>query len=231
MSPSAAAALPADIAEAQGSPSPGCADVSEALARCAARIYLYTTFGQVMGSEPTDALRSALTSPLAAQAWSILDAPDKAGQSLGRIAEELDDADYTRLFIGPGPLPSAPWESMHLSCRQSLFTANTLAVRNFYRRCGFKAQGSPQLPDDHLATELLFLAALTREEARALNSEGGQDRAEAIREDQRRFLDEHLLRWAPLFAKALVDAEPASCYAMAAQKLLHLLKADRAALG
>lgn len=61
----------------------------------------------------------------------------------------------------------------------------TFAVRAFYRRHGLQAAGWRQSADDHLATELEFVALLL-------------ERGEL--EEAAHFLQAHLLTWLPSFA-------------------------------
>ena len=152
-------------------------------------------------------------------------------------AVTVDDlrSEYTRQFIGPASLPAPPWESVFRAQKPVLFQESTLAVRAAYRAAGFKAAGYPHEADDHLATELSFMAALAEQTLAAvgatddaLAADGAAIAADAAAETsaerfavlvdaQRRFLDEHLLVWIGEYASRLTDAaRPRSVYAAAA---------------
>lgn len=108
----------------------------------------------------------------------------------GGALERLAD-DYTRLFVGPGPLPAPLWESAWRGPERLLFGPQTLEVRSWYARFGLAAPQAGREPDDHLGLEFLFMAHLCglaeghgAESGTALDAAAG-------------FLDQHLLRWAP----------------------------------
>jgi TorA maturation chaperone TorD len=99
----------------------------------------------------------------------------------GHSLAELE-ADFNRLFVGPGPLLAPPWESAQRGVDHLLFDQHTLAVRACYARFGLEAPNRGREPDDHLGLELAFLAQLC-DRAATLALAG--------------FLEQHLLRWAP----------------------------------
>ncbi len=102
--------------------------------------------------------------------------------------------DYTRLFIGPGKLIAAPWESVYFDEERLTFQEQTLDVRNWYRRFGLEAERKYHEPDDHIGLELLFLAHLATLGLRALE-EKDNARFEELKEAQREFLQKHPGAW------------------------------------
>ncbi len=78
-------------------------------------------------------------------------------------------------------------------------------VAGFYRACGLTAPVTERV--DHLAVELEFMSFLAQKEAYALH-ESQLDRAEDMRELQKKFLTEHLARWVPSFAARFERREP-----------------------
>ena len=104
-------------------------------------------------------------------------------------------ADYTRLFIGPGKVIAAPWESVYFSDERLTFQEQTLDVRNWYRRFGLEADKIHQEPDDHIGLELLFLSHLAAQGIQALN-EQDNTRFEMLLDAQREFLQKHVGSWA-----------------------------------
>lgn len=127
------------------------------------------------------------------QSWSA----DWAG---GIGDEQLLDlrVDYTRLFTGVAKLPVAPWESVYFTEERLLFREQTLAVRAWYRRFGLASEKLYNEPDDHIGLEVSFAAHLAREALEALAA-GDAAEAQRLLDAQRDFLDQHLLRWGPLW--------------------------------
>ena len=139
--------------------------------------------------------------------------------------------DYTRLFIGPGKLPASPWESVYACGEELVFQQSTLDVRAAYHAAGFTAAGCPHIPDDHIATELAFMAALC-DEAKTCASSGDMPGAKVALGRQVMFLAEHLGCWASEFAQRLTSHLPkkaGSFYVHAANLAAAVCKADATA--
>lgn len=104
-------------------------------------------------------------------------------------------ADYQRLFIGPGHLLAAPWESVYRSPDHLIFGLQTVQVRQAYHRFGLPMPWQHVEPDDHLGLELEFVAHLC---GLALGSiDAGDSETEAlVTAEIGAFLRDHLLRWA-----------------------------------
>ncbi|MBI5650040.1 MAG: molecular chaperone TorD family protein [Chloroflexi bacterium] len=117
--------------------------------------------------------------------------------SRGISDQAIDDAraDYTRLFIGPGQVVTPPWESVFFSQERLTFQQETLQVREWYRRFGLQAERLYQEPDDHIGLELEFVAHLANLGLRAL-AQTDQAEFDALIDAQKKFLTEHLTRWA-----------------------------------
>mgnify|MGYP004517633831 CR=1 FL=1 len=140
-------------------------------------------------------------------------------------------SDHTRLFIGPGKLPASPWESVYACGEELVFQQSTLDVRAAYHAAGFAAAGYPHVPDDHIATELAFMAALC-DEAETCASSGDMQGAKIALGRQAMFLAEHLGCWTGEFAQRLTDHLPKNAgafYAHAANLAAAACKADAAA--
>ena len=75
--------------------------------------------------------------------------------------------DFNRLFVGPGEMLAAPWESVYRSKTKLTFQESTLQVRELYERFGVQAPAMHREPDDHLGLELAFVATLSDLAARA----------------------------------------------------------------
>lgn len=124
-----------------------------------------------------------------------------ARECLGeRAALKAAAEDYCRLYIGPGPLPAPLWESVYRDRESILFGEATLAVRKFYAACGLEYAHKTTMPDDHIAIELECMCRLNAAMLERLES--GQSNESAteyadLAELQLRFLERHLLQWAP----------------------------------
>jgi len=104
-------------------------------------------------------------------------------------ADLLDElaADYAAIYLTYA-YRASPCESVWLDQEGLGMQAPMFQVREFYRQFGLAAANWRMRPDDHLVIELHFLACLM------------QDPHPQALPEAARFLDEHLLRWLPLFA-------------------------------
>ncbi len=116
---------------------------------------------------------------------------------------EQMQVDYTRLFIGSTAVIAPPWGSVYLSDSRLMFQEKTLEVRGWYRRFGLQSDKLYREPDDHIGLELAFIAHLAKLGIQALGEEDPEQFA-ALLDAQRKFLSEHMLRWAPGFCEKVV---------------------------
>lgn len=112
--------------------------------------------------------------------------------------------DFARVFLGAGivqkELISAPYESVYTSPERLIMQDARDQVLHIYRENGVaKAQGF-DVPEDHLAIELEFMAHLCVKTAEAYE-EDHFSVAEQLIEVQKNFIDEHLLNWVPKFGE------------------------------
>lgn len=197
----------------------------------AARQYLYRTYQCLLGSEPKGTAFEAFDVELFEEACAMVGVGvPKKMVDLYRDARESAtcrealQSEYVRALVGPGKLPSAPWESAQLSGDGALFSRQTLDVRNAYRVQGFLPQEYPRVADDHIALECGFLAEMA---ARALErQEAGDEQGctEALAASQA-FLEEHPLLWVNAFADGL-DEQRYPFYRAVAEALAALMDAD-----
>ena len=127
--------------------------------------------------------------------------------------------DYNRLFVGPGEMLAAPWESVYRSKTKLTFQEPTLEVRALYERFGFESPAIHREPDDHLALELDFLATLSVLAVEAARG-GDAERLATCFETQQAFLQEHLLAWAPRCLALVVEHAETAYYRGAARLAL-----------
>lgn len=114
-------------------------------------------------------------------------------------------ADYAAIYLTYA-YRASPCESVWLDQENLGMQAPMFQVREFYRRYQLAAPNWRLRPDDHLVLELHFLACLMQEEGHP------QALPEAAR-----FLDEHLLRWLPGFARRVSQRCATPFYAAAAR--------------
>lgn len=107
--------------------------------------------------------------------------------------------DYTRLFVGPGSLLAAPWESVYTNKDRAVFQRETVSVKNWYQRFDLVLASSYNEPADHVGLEFAFLAELA---ALTISASEIQDGGEVKRliDAQRGFVSQHMLPWVPRWA-------------------------------
>lgn len=103
-------------------------------------------------------------------------------------------------------------------------------IAGFYRVFGLEVSDRAKERLDHIAVELEFMGFLAFKEAYALTHHG-EEKASICRDAQRKFLEEHLARWAPLFAELLSRKAPEGLYRHLASCLGAFLTAECQRLG
>jgi TorA maturation chaperone TorD len=142
---------------------------------------------------------------------SLAEAAGRLGEAFAAgDAQELL-VDYTRLFLGPVAALAQPYGSVWLEERQSLMQDSTLAVISLYEAGGVEVDEDFRDLPDHIVAELEFLYLLLFRRAEALRNEDA-DAAARYAGLQRRFLDEHLGRWVPPFAAAILGGAQTAFY-------------------
>jgi TorA maturation chaperone TorD len=171
-----------------------------------------------------------------------------ADLSSGRTAESLRryalsytgdlsglQQEFHDLFTVPLGRYVTPYESVYRDecvigeerVRGLLMGPSTLAVLQTYRENGFtpSPQGS-ELPD-HVGVELSFMSILCRREHEA-REVGDDAMAARLRERERRFLEDHLLRWVPHLRQRITANSLSEFYRGVAGLTEDFLIADRA---
>lgn len=117
--------------------------------------------------------------------------------------------DCMALLIGPGKPLAAPWESVYSEKNEGLiFQQETVDVRKAYRAFGLQIDQLHHEPDDHIAYELEFVAALAMRAAEALRA-GRDDEAQTFVDAKDAFVANHLQTWAFTWC-GLVDEHAAT---------------------
>lgn len=130
-------------------------------------------------------------------------AVQKNRNRLDEFQEELA-LEFARLFIGPRNPPAVPFASFYLSETKQLMGEVALAVRKIYLDAGMAAVRLHSTPDDHIATELEFLAWLADQEA-AASKQGEMERARKMQEIGQAFMAGQVRPWAGLFAEKIIN--------------------------
>lgn len=160
---------------------------------------------------------------------------------LGAVAQRLETAyvevdrqelliDYVRLFHGPPKALAQPYASVWLSMTtQTVMEDSTIAVLEFYREAGFDmAEDFRDLPD-HVSVELECLYALLFREAQACR-DGKPEVQQAATALRRRLLQDHLVRWLPQFADAVIAQTQTPFYRTLAELTRDYIDFERSAL-
>lgn len=119
----------------------------------------------------------------------------------GPTARQDLAVDYARVFLAAGVYEgetAVPYESVYTSPEGIMMQDSRDDAVRHYRRQGLVIPLDLQVPEDHLAFELEFMAHTSQRIAAALAA--GEDARELL-EAQRAFIDEHLLNWVPALAK------------------------------
>ena len=137
------------------------------------------------------------------------DAPDEV---LTRL-----EIEYTRLFVGPGPVPVSPYGSVYrdrdpVSGRPTLAGPSTRAVEALYAHYDLRPSAQRRDMPDHVATELEFMYVLCRREHDAWATKDAAQGKE-LRRAQQAFVAEHLRPWLPDFCQRLAAAAREPLYA------------------
>lgn len=163
----------------------------------------WTVLGRLLAAAPDEASIEQVRSAEMLADWPMPDG-DRTAEGIAlleqsRAENETVEAiaeDQFLLIRGPGKAKAVPWESVYLSREGLVFDAETLQVREFYRRFGLQAPKLNREPDDHISLELEFCATLL---VKALDAaEAGNDPSSYL-DAHSEFLRDHLNRWAPEF--------------------------------
>jgi TorA maturation chaperone TorD len=134
---------------------------------------------------------------------ALLDIPEE--QFIDDLAVE-----YERLFLGPDKQIS-PHESVHHKRDNGDRGKSTVEVRTFIESAGLENLAVYSGLPDHVSVELEFMQQVTGREAQAweLNDIEG---ALYCLHTEKKFLDEHIMKWIPLFCDRVIHATKFAFY-------------------
>ncbi len=99
-----------------------------------------------------------------------------------------------------------------------------------YATASLALSASLQDMPDHITVEMEFISFLCAKEVQARETANEADNVQA-RIQQRAFLNEHLVRWFPQFARRVTDATPESLYSLITTTTYAFLRHDLEILG
>lgn len=158
----------------------------------------------------------------------------EGGKKIKSYLETIPETDFRRVCLGEAEEYRRLFsgQSRVLTSCESLFRAKDEDVdafsclsdiRQTYMERGVVFNKISGECDDHIALELEFMAVLGEE---TLCKAGLPDSCLGLAEAQIRFLESHLMKWAPRFASELVDATSSPLYAGLAELLVEFLAMD-----
>ena len=142
---------------------------------------------------------------------------DSVKRNEGRLEEWREElsVEFARLFLGPIRPIAVSYASYYLSESRQLMTEETIDVRRRYLEAGMAVKDLYSIPDDHICIELEFLYYLTGEIIRA-HEVDVQERVREMERVRDEFVNDHLLRWVPMFVDRITDSEGDEFYRGAA---------------
>jgi TorA maturation chaperone TorD len=190
---------------------------------------LLSAASRILQDEP-----AAVARPLAPGERPLADLDPAALLALlPQSADELNTL-YEQTFGLLGGSKCPPYETEYVPSKFTFQRSNMLAdVAGYYRAFGLTTSTSHPDRPDHLAVQCEFLAQLLELQSRAASGESPEalDHVEVCEAALRRFLQEHVVWWAPAFGKLLSRQDPGGFYGAVGQFLAALTAAERALAG
>jgi TorA maturation chaperone TorD len=118
-------------------------------------------------------------------------------------------ADYARLFLSLNKVPAHPSESTYRE--GTMMQHHRDEVLQTYWSFGVSAKKDFTEPEDHIATELSFMAFLCRQAGEALNRDDIQE-AKRFTLAQKEFLETHILKWFPSLIRDILQLSTTPFY-------------------
>ncbi|MFQ5996655.1 MAG: molecular chaperone [Dehalococcoidales bacterium] len=134
---------------------------------------------------------------------------------------------YVRVFMhSPEGAPCLPYESVYVDPGGQAAGWIVAMLEREYAAAGLAI--SPSLKDlpDHVAVELEFMASLCRQEADAWNRKVLKEGVQTL-ECQANFLDRHLSRWLPEWARQVTIADGEGIYSVVAETARAFISHDQ----
>lgn len=141
--------------------------------------------------------------------------------------------DYAKVFLGAGVSKDGnaayPYESVYTSREHLIMQEARDHVLAAYRRKGLEKDAALDYPEDHVALEFEFMAHLCREAQNALAAQDWSKVSTCLNE-QKDFLDQHLLNWVPAFCADVLKFADKDFYKAVAKMTSGYLTIEQAIL-
>lgn len=151
---------------------------------------------------------------------------------LERPEEELLEdlaVEYARLFLGPGKHIS-PHESVHLPGGEGqsgqLWGESTVEVKKFIESSGLHYKSEYTGLPDHISVELEFMEQVTLREEQAWKEED-KDGALHCLKMEKKFMEEHLILWIPIFCEKVMEEAELPFYRDMAALTKHFIEFEK----
>jgi TorA maturation chaperone TorD len=122
--------------------------------------------------------------------------------------------EYTRLFVGPGKHIS-PHESVHHKKdgvqSGQLWGELTAQVKKIIESSGLEYKSEFTGMPDHISVELEFMQHVVQHEAQAWKADDDETALLCLK-NEKKFVDEHLLGWIPVFCEKVIETAEVPFY-------------------
>ena len=206
-----------------------------AAVRALSRSALYQMLSQALAYPSKEAVAALqeVDLPLAQQAAANLSAA--VAPLLAALQEQLAamsvtelQAEHRRIFSHSVSPDCPPCETFYTAHHIFQETNDLSDIGGFFRAFGLEMGDKERL--DHISVELEFMHFLTYKEAYALEHHG-RAKARLCREAQLKFMQDHLGRWAPQFARRLGQKAGGGSFGCVASLLETFVSAEIEFLG
>lgn len=140
-----------------------------------------------------------------------------------QLIEEYLNPDFTNLSL----LHLVPYETFYTRADQMIETGGANPVTDIYSAYDFIVDYGVArvVSSDHIGVELEFMHHLCQAQMKAIE-EGDSDAAIELQEVQHRFLNNHLLKWAPMYLINMKYESRTPLYYDAAEMALEFILSD-----
>ncbi len=147
-------------------------------------------------------------------------------QDLAGVQPASIEEQYVYVFIAnPDYAPCLPYESAYAEARDApVWTA--VEVEREYAAAGLALASSLREAPDHAAVELEFVSFLCNQEASAWEARRLDEGIDALKR-QSAFLEGHLGRWFPVFARRVAEKDSSKIYATVTRAAEAFISHDR----
>lgn len=142
------------------------------------------------------------------------------------LQERQDE--FNRLFESHGQMLAPPYETEYIKDwpQHALIQSTILAdIQGFYRAFGLEIGSHCAERCDHVRLELEFLHFLALKEAIAIDR-GEKEHFDVVRNAQKKFLEDHAIRWPLRFADRLREQKALPFYQLITDLLAHWITED-----